>query len=216
MIRHPGVRVVLFIVIAIAGAVVSAASVQFQSTYKSPSAASMNFFGKKVAALVITKDDSMRMSAEEALARELTSLGMQGIATYRIAPKEELQDAERAKTWIQQKTGVEGVVVLRPVSVDKRTVYTPSIWMSGYYNTFWGYYGYGWSQVYVPGSMSKETVVVVENTVYSVPKNELLWAAAVETTDPKNLQALVSDIVKAIVREMRKQGLAKKPGKLSD
>ena len=103
---------------------------------------------------------------------------------------------------------------MRPVSVEKRTTYTPSIWMGGYYNTFWGYYGYGWSQVYVPGGVDQETVVVVENTVYSVPRNELLWAAVAQTSDPKNLQKLVSDIVKAIVKEMQKQGLAKRPGKL--
>ena len=214
MISSSRVRVVLLVVIAAMGAALSAASVQFQSTYKSPTAASVSFFGKKVAALVISKDDNMRMGAEEALARELTALGMQGIATYRIAPKEELQDAQRAKTWIQERTGVEGVVALRPVSVDKRTTYTPSMWVGGYYNTFWGYYGYGWSQVYVPGGVEHDTFIVVENTIYSVPRNELLWASVVETSNPKNLSKLVADIVKATVKEMQKQGLAKKPGKL--
>jgi hypothetical protein len=213
MTGHPRLRLVVVLAIALTGAMVSAASVKFQSTYKSPDASTISFFGKKVAALVITKDDSMRMSAEESLARELIALGMQGVATYRIAPKEELETADKAKAWFQ-RTGVEGVVVLRPVSVSQRDVYTPSIWMSGYYDTFWGYYGYGWSQVYIPGSFDRETVVVVENTVYSVSRDKLLWAAAVETTDPKTLQKLVGDIVKSIVKEMRKQGLAKQPGKL--
>jgi hypothetical protein len=213
MTRQPSLRFILVVLVAGLGSLVSAASVKFQSTYKSPTAATASFFGKKVAALVISKDDSLRMSAEEALARELTALGMQGVATYRIAPKEELQDADRAKAWFQ-RTGVDGVVVLRPVNVSKREVYTNSIWLSGYYNTFWGYYGYGWSQVYIPGGTETETTIVVENTVYSVARNELLWAAAVETTDPKTLQKLVGDIVKAIVKEMQKQGLAKKPGKL--
>ena len=38
--------------------------------------------GKKVAAVVISHDESLRMSAEEALARELTSRGSSGIAAY--------------------------------------------------------------------------------------------------------------------------------------
>ncbi|HEX5069335.1 MAG TPA: hypothetical protein VFV78_03895 [Vicinamibacterales bacterium] len=214
MPRVPRMPFTVLASIAATAVVVSAASVQFQSTYKAPGAEGVSFFGKKVAALVISNDQSMRMGAEEALAKELTALGMQGIATYRIAPREVLENVDTAKTWIQEKTGVEGVVALRPVSVDKRTTYTPSMWMGGYYNTFWGYYGYGWSQVYVPGGVSKDTFVVVENTVYSVPKNELLWAAVVETENPKNLQQLVADIVKAVVKEMQKQGLAKKPGKL--
>lgn len=210
MTRQPRLVFVLVLAIAALGVMVSAADVQFQSTYKSPNAAGVSFFGKKVAAMVIHKDDSMRMSAEESLARELTALGMNGVATYRIAPKEELQDADRAKTWFQ-KTGVDGVVILRPVDVSKREVYTSSIWLSGYYNTFWGYYGYGWSQVYVPGGTKTQTTMVIENTIYSVARNELLWASVVDTVDPKTLQKLVGDIVKAVVKEMQKQGLAKKP-----
>jgi len=62
MNRHPRLRFVLVVTIAAVGAIVSAASVNFQSTYKSASAAGVSFFGKKVAALVIHKDESMRMS----------------------------------------------------------------------------------------------------------------------------------------------------------
>jgi hypothetical protein len=215
MIRDSRLRFVLIVVIAAMGAMVSAADVQFQSTYKSTSAGAVSFIGKKVAALVISNDDSMRMGAEEALAKELVALNIQGIATYRIAPKEEMQDAVRAKAWFE-RMGVDGVVALRPVNVSQRNTYTSSIWMGGYYNTFWGYYGYGWSQVYIPGGVKKETVVVVENTIYSVPRNELLWAAAVETANPKSLQKMVTDIVKSIVKEMQRQGLAKRPGTLND
>src|SRR6478735_5123790 len=81
------------VLVASLGAMV-AADVKFLSVYKHIDAAQASFFGKKVAALVISKDDTLRVPAEEALARELTKLGMNGIATYRIAPKEELQAVE--------------------------------------------------------------------------------------------------------------------------
>ena len=57
------------------------------------------FGGKKVAALVIDKDESLRVSGEEALVRELTARGIQGVASYRIVPREELQNADRARVW---------------------------------------------------------------------------------------------------------------------
>jgi hypothetical protein len=190
------------------GSALSAASVKFTSTWKSPDAGTVSFAGKKVAALVISQDESLRVSGEEALVRELTARGLQGVATYRIAPKEELRDAERAKVWYE-KANVEGVVAIRPVSADTRQTYTPGTWMNPYYSTFTGYYGYGWGSVYVPGSVQNETVVVVENTIFSVPRNALLWAAVSETTNPKNLQQYVQDLVKETVKQLQKQGLAR-------
>ena len=114
--------------------------------WRSPDAAQVSFAGKKVAALVITQDDSLRIAGEEALVRELTARGLQAVATYRIAPKEELQSADRAEGWFE-KANVEGVVAMRPVSSEKRTTYNDSLWLSPSYSTFWGYYGYGYSSV---------------------------------------------------------------------
>jgi len=61
----------------------------------------------------------------------------------------------------------------------------------------------------VPGGVQRETVVVVETTIYSVPRNQLLWAAVTQSTNPRNLQAFVGELVKETVKEMQKQGLAK-------
>lgn len=62
-------RVQHFAAAALAGAVltvaVASAEVKFTSTWAAPDAASVNFKGKKVAALVISDDLSLRMSAEE-------------------------------------------------------------------------------------------------------------------------------------------------------
>ncbi len=132
------------------------AAPKFTSVWKSPEASQVSFAGKKVAALVITGDDSLRVSGEEALVRELTGRGMQAVATYRIAPKEELAKAETAKGWFE-KANVEGVVAMRPVKKENRTTYTPGMWVNPYYSTLWGYYGYGWGSVYSPGYVDQDT-----------------------------------------------------------
>lgn len=192
----------------LAAAVVSAAP-DFKSVWKSPDAAKVSFAGKKIAALVITQDDSLRMSAEESLVRELTARGLQAVPTYRMAPKEVLQNAESARGWFE-KAGVEGVVALRPVSSEKRISYNDSLWMSPSYNTFWGYYGYGYTSVVVIGGADRDTVVTVESLIFSVPRNQLLWAAVSETRNPKTLQKFIEDLVKQSVKELEKQGLARK------
>jgi hypothetical protein len=179
-------------VIVVALLAVLPAAIRFTSTFKSMDAGGVSFAGRKVAALVISNDDSLRVSGEEALAKELTARGMQALATYRLAPKEEMRRAETARPWFE-KAGVEGVVAVRPN-----------------YGTLWGYYGYGWTAVFVPGSQRQQTVVVVESTVYSLPRNQLLWAAVTETTNPRDLRAFVAELAKTSVEEMQKQGLARR------
>ena len=201
-------RIRMTLIAVLATATVAVAAPKFTSVWKAPDAQSVTFAGKKVAALVMTSDDSLRISGEEALARELTARGMQGVATYRIAPKEELRDAEHAKPWFE-RTGVEGVVAMRPVSAEKERTYTPDTWLMPYYGSLWGYYGYGWNGVYIPGSVREDTVVVVETLVYSVPKDKLLWAGVSETRNPKQLGKFVEDLVNEAAEEMRKQGLTR-------
>jgi hypothetical protein len=63
--------------------------------------------------------------------------------------------------------------------------------------------------VYIPGSIERDTIVVVETTIYSVPRNQLLWAAVSETMNPKTLQRFLEDLVKECVKELHEQGLAR-------
>ena len=66
------------------------AAVTFASTFKSLDAGATNFVGRKVAALVMSNDLGVRVPAEEAMVRELNARGIQGIATYKIVPRENM------------------------------------------------------------------------------------------------------------------------------
>jgi hypothetical protein len=176
---------------------------KFIAVWKSPDVARLNFAGKKVAALAITDDQSLQMSAEEALTRELTARGVNGIAAYRLLPRPEMKDADKAKGWFE-RAAVDGVVALRPVRKETEKEYTPAVWSSAYYQNFWGYYSYGWSGVYIPGSSTETTTIVVETLIFNVRSGQLIWAATSETKDPKQLQSFVKDLVNGCVDEMKK------------
>ncbi len=197
--------VAALLLVALGGTVF--AKTKFKSVWRSPDAATMKVGGKKVAALVIDTEISLRMAGEEALANELTARGMQGVPAYRIVPKEELRDADKAKGWFE-RSGVEAVVVLRVVNDKQRVTYQPSTWSSPYYTSFWGYYGYGWGAVYDPGYVRDDRIVSLETLIYSVPKNTLMWAGMSETENPKSPGKTVEEVVKEAVKEMKKQGLA--------
>jgi hypothetical protein len=182
---------------------------KFKSTWKADGAQPLNFRGKKVLALVLTEDQNLEVSAEEALARELTALGVDGVAAYRLIPRPELRDAEKARGWVT-RAGVAGVVAMRPLGSEKQVSYTPDMWVSPYYGSLWNYYGYGWNTMYVAGSVREDTVVSVETLVFSVAEDKLLWAGVSEKTNPKTLQKLVADLVKESVKELGKVGLVPK------
>ena len=199
---------------AILSTLVLAAGPKFTSTWKAPGAGDVTFANKKVAALIISDDDSLRVSGEEALVRELAAIGLtQGLASYRIVPRPELRDVDKARAWYE-KAGVEGVVAMRLVKADTREVPGPSAWSmsASPYGTLWGYYPYAWGSVYVyePGGGRKETVAAIETLVFSVPKNTLLWAGITETIDPKDSSRVIKDVVAATVKEMNKQGLSRR------
>jgi hypothetical protein len=187
----------------------AAADTKFSSTWKSPAAAGTSFAGRKVAALVISGDENLRVSGEEGLARELAKRGVVPTAAYRLVPREELRNPERARGWFE-RAGVEGVVAMRVVSADKERRYEPGIWSTPYYSSLWGYYGHGWGALYDPGYVREDTVIVIETLIFSVPQNALLWAGVSKTTNPKNTGRLLEDLVEAALKEMRKQGLVGK------
>jgi hypothetical protein len=182
----------------------AAAAQTFTSSWKAPEASRVTFKGKKVVALVISTDQNLRMSVEEQLAHELEERGVGGIAAYRLIPAEELTTSAQARPWLE-RAGVEGVVSLRPVSVDTELTYSPVVWQSVSYATMWGYYDTGWIDVYTPSNLREETTLVVETLIHSVPLDTLLWAGVSTTTNPRKAPDFIKGLVDATVEEMRSQ-----------
>jgi hypothetical protein len=195
--------------VAAAVAAVGCAGTTFNSTWKAPEAQPLNFKGKKVAALIVSKDEGVRYGAEEALAREITARGAEGIAAYRIVPKEVIQDKDKAREFFE-KAGVVGVVAMRVVGKEQQLNSSPgTYWSSPYYATFWGagYYGWGWGGVYSPGYLQTDTIVSVETLIYSLPQNKLVWAGRSETTNPSKVGPFIKDLVSKVAAELKKEGL---------
>jgi hypothetical protein len=197
-------------VLAIAAAAVAAGTVvhaaKFVSTWRAKDVDRLNFAGKKIAAVVITDDQHLQISAEESLARELTARGVQGVASYRLIPREELREKGKAKAWFE-RAGAQGLVVMRVVSADKQITYTPDLWLTTAYANPWDYYAYGWSTAIGGVNRRVDTVVTIETLIYDVPAGKLIWAGVSEKTNPKGAQKVVKELVEAVIGEMRKEGL---------
>ena len=196
--------------VAAAASVLACSATTFNSSWKAPDAQPINFAGQRVLALVVSPNEGNRRAAEEALARELTALGVQGVPGYTVLPTEVVQskDRETGRSMVE-KSGVVGVVSMRLVGKDKEITSTPGMWSTApYYGSYWGgYYGYGWGAVYDPGYIRTDTILSVETLVHDLKQNKLVWAGQSATTNPSDADKFVRELVGKAASEMKKQGL---------
>jgi hypothetical protein len=200
----------------LASATLSAcATTSFVSTWKAPDAVPLQVSGSKVAAVVMLRNEAARRAAEDALAREISARGAQGVPMYTIQP-DARPDNEQAVRAAVEGVGVAGAVVMRPVGREKEVVATPSVYAGPRYGGYWGgYYGYGWGSpwAYGPvagGEIRTDTIVSIETLVYSLKQNKLVWAGQSRTTNPTGVDQLIKETSTAVAQEMQKQGLIPK------
>jgi len=119
----------------------------FITSWRSPKAEPLYFRDQPVAAVVMHRNEPTRRQAEDTLAREITHHGAKGIPMYTIFEDNAVGAEKEAKAAIE-KSGVKGVVVMRPMGTAKKTE-TSTYYDSPYYGSYWGgYYGYGWAAPY--------------------------------------------------------------------
>ena len=198
------------VVLALASfAVAAEAGTKFKSSWKPPDAVPTNFRGQKVAAVVMLKDEKQRVGVEDELAYALRSRGLDAYAAHSIIPPEEMTDKERARALLE-KAGIAGAVVLR--AVDKRTNVTDApggYWVSNY-QSFYGYYGWGWGGIYDPGHVTMDSIFSVETLIFDVKADKLLWAGLSETKNPKRVDDFMKDLVSSAAKQLQKEGLIRK------
>jgi hypothetical protein len=194
-------------VVVAALSVAACATTSFDSTWKAPDAQPVgSFAGKKIIGFVMSKNEASRRAAEDALARELTARGAQGVPGYTVVPVD-VTDEATAKGLVE-KSGAAGVVVMRPVGKEKEVYSTPTMYTGPYYGGFWGgYYGYGWGGAWGGSEVRTNTIVSVETLVYSLEQNKLIWAGQSKTTNPSKVDSFVREIVNETANEMKKAGL---------
>jgi len=159
----------------------------------------------KVVALVLNTTPAERRAAEDRLASEIS--GGRGVPAYTLIPDDDLKDRERVRG-ILEKAGIDGAVVLRLVSREKQTEYHPPSYTPS--SSFYGYQSYDlYPPMYQQGYTTTTVVIQAEVSVYAVRDERLLWAGSSETTDPANIQDLVSQVAAATVAELKKQGILK-------
>lgn len=180
----------------------SCASTDLLSTWKEPGAGPLAF--RKVIALAVTKDESMRRSMEDAMVKRRKAAE----PAYETIPTRDLETPDKVKAALRS-SGADGLVMMRVIGVTTEISRQPGDyqWKPSSSPYLWDGWGGSWYAVYDPGVEVKERFVVVEVNVYSIESGKLLWASRSRTAEPRSMNALVESIADANSEAMKKAGL---------
>jgi hypothetical protein len=189
--------------------VASCASTPFTSTWKAPGARALDPRGHKIAAVYISSDEASRRIAEDVLVRKFAERGAQGVATYSLIPTSEIDNMSFVKQQLVE-AGVDGVFTIRVIGENERTTVTfggAGPVLDPYYWSFSGYWGHGWAYPYEPAHVRTDTLLRTETLVYSLEREELLWAGTSRTTTPTSLEKFVARLADQAAKQMMEEGV---------
>ena len=160
-------------------------------SWKAPEAGPLRF--NKVLALAVLDNESLRSRAEDALKANLR--GVEAVQAYKIFSIAELENLAALKERVRQD-GFDGVVVLSLAGAEQKVGWTSS--HDPLAEEF------AW---YPTEQMAVDTIIRVEIKIYSLAEDKLLWAGISQTFNSNGTQDLISKIVAAAGKELRRQGL---------
>lgn len=183
--------------IATALSACAARPTQVTTTWKDPSATPIQF--RKVLAIFVGGDATMRRQIENRLARDVPNT----VASHTVIPDAELADTQRVRSRIAGG-GYDGVVVLRLAGVETRAGGETIPTMGDPSETLADYLRRSPRSALASG---QETVIIMESRLYSVRDGKLVWAGISESFSPLSIGELVDQLVDASVQELREQRL---------
>ena len=181
-------------------------STSVQETWTAPDVSQIRF--NKIMVIATSPDGAARRAAEDAVKAQITKA--ECVTSYSLLGVEtDLKDIAKVSAALKS-AGIDGVVVVRPVSDKNEITTTPGTLYPVPYRTFRGYYArpYGLSSFYYePSRTTVDRIVRLETNIYEVAGERLIWSAATTSTNPGNLQQLAADAAAAIRAELEKQKL---------
>lgn len=172
-------------------------------SWKDPAARPIEF--KKVMFFYLEKDRDVRGFAEEEFVRKVK--GTTVVPSLAMFAEVKPNEVDKIKDRLRSQ-GFDGGVLMRIARVDEVTSYDSGS-LPSFQKSFGSYLGY-WSYVPgYPGEVEKERTIRVETVVYSLDEDRLVWAGITETENPEGINQLISQVVDAVARNLRQEGLLK-------
>jgi hypothetical protein len=189
----------------------------FSQSYRNPGYEQTSF--KRLLVIAVASDPTNRQAFEDSLASAIAEQGGTAAPSYTLLPEGERVSEDQLYQVIQQG-GVDGVLLIRLLAVEKESSYTPpkeynkprtryypagAGWGYGY-GGYYGWYGTTYAAVHEPGYIDTNTTLKLETNLYSVATNDLVWTGQSETMHPDSIDETRTSITTAVAAELKSEG----------
>lgn len=145
---------------------------------------------------------------EDSFAAQLRAAGVDGIPGYTVAPDETRMD-DAAFAAAVERTGADGVLIVRLLNVDTRTQVSTAM-VPG--PMMWGPYGGFYGPVWFPTTQVNQfDVAQVESSLYDTKTRRLVWSATTDTMNPSTVAQETPRFAAVIIGQLRARGLIAGP-----
>ncbi len=150
---------------------------------------------------------------EDIIANALGRKGLKAIPSHTVFKSDMKIDRQSVKQAVGE-TGADAVLIMRTVRVEHQTVLHPG-YMTAYPDYWyppafpsWDLYDYYDSMTYYePPDITTYVVAHIQVNLFDARSGKLLWAAAVESSEPGNTVTVSKDMAHIIVQSLDKEGL---------
>lgn len=188
--------IALFILIAL---VLGACSVTQLTTWKDPAYQGEKF--QKIAVIGLFKDLEARKIIENNLVARFQEEGIQSLASLDVLAPSKNDYTHQELEEIFSAQHVDGVLIMKIISVDKDQTYVPPTY---YYDCYYGYFP---AMMQDGGYYQTTTTVKIESSLFSNATDKLVWTGQSKTVDPNNVNNLATSLSKKIVDNLEQEGL---------
>ena len=181
------------------------------STYLLGSWKNPKFIGKISKAYIIglAKNDTARFLFEDEFSKQLAEAGVIGVSSYHDFPGKDKINKDAVKSSAKSKRA-DAVIVARVTGERIETVVTPGHTMytpSAYSNSYGSYYSHSYQVMHTPSTVDEYEVRTIEANLYDTETEKLIWSAQMETYIDNNLDAIITDFVEQVIKDLDDNGL---------
>lgn len=159
---------------------------------------------KSVMVVGVVKNPRNRRLFEQFFAEQFKNNGVEAFSSSDVilAGKELNKDTIKS---LAEKLGADAVLVTHLEAVEEKGEYIPD----AYKQNLGRHYSRVYGHVHEPGYYVTHQYVRLENNLYEIKTEKLIWSSSSETINPESANEVIESLCKVVMKSLRDNGLIK-------
>lgn len=206
--RSLALSIAAFFILALAGC---GSNSEITHSYVDPKIGELDLEG--VLVLAVAQKKTARVKFEDEFVAALAKHGVRALASHTLVPKAKAEPEEIIAA--AKKENLDTILVTRYIGESNEEVYHPGTvyygvtpaYGAGYNRGFGGYYWHAYEVAYQQPVWTNNVTHSLISDLYVVQSKEHLWQAVSETLQSGSTEKVRNDAIKALIGDLKKQGL---------